>query len=250
MKEVINSGQPLAKGVRLSLTFEDQAPDCEIKINQKIYDITELSKGGKKVVDIGCGFGRTKNAVEKAGGIWVGVEPYEGGAQTVIARAEDLPFEDESFDVVIMTSVMEHVPNVELAFKEIGRILKKGGVFVGYMAFMECFHEISYSHLSFKGIEHYSSQNSMKLETISGGRRFGIDYHLAVLFNPIPFEWLRGFIAGWIRLHIKLKSKLFFLKYRFKDKLPGNKASEKSTLFYKIECLRMSNGFNHVIRKV
>lgn len=250
MKEVVNSGQPLAKGVRLSLTVEDQAPNCEIKINQKVFSLTELSKGGKKVVDIGCGFGRTKHIVEKAGGIWVGVEPFEGGAQTVIASAEDLPFEDESFDVVIMTSVMEHVPNVELAFKEIGRILKKGGVFVGYIAYMECFHEISYSHLSFKGIEHYASQNNMKLEVISGGRRFGIDYHLTVLFSPLPFEWARGFIAGWIRLHIKLKSKLYFLKYRFREKLSSEKASEKSLLYYKVECLRMSNGFNHVIRKL
>ncbi len=250
MKEVINSGQPLAKGVRLSLTLEDQAPNCEIKINELVYNLAELSKGGKKVVDIGCGFGRTKNTVEKAGGIWVGVEPFEGGAQTVIASAEDLPFEDESFDVVIMTSVVEHVPNVELAFKEIGRILKKGGVFVGYIAFMECFHEISYSHLSFKGIENYAAKNGMKLEVISGGRRFGIDYHLAVLMAPFSIEWLRGFIAFKIRLHIKIKSKLYYLKYRFREKLSSEKASAKSTLYYKVECLRMSNGFNHVIRKL
>ncbi|MGZ3883960.1 MAG: class I SAM-dependent methyltransferase [Bacteroidia bacterium] len=250
MKEVINSGQPLAKGVRLNITVEDQAPDCKILINQMGYDLAALSKGGKKVVDIGCGFGRTKPEVENAGGIWTGVEPFEGGAATVIASAEDLPFEDESYDVVVMTSVMEHVPNVELAFKEISRILKKGGVFVGYMAFMECFHEISYSHLSHKGIENYAAKNGMKLEMISGGRRFGIDYHLKMLLHPFPVEPFRGFIAWNIRTHLKVKSKLMYLLWRFRNKMPHKHASERAVLYYKVECLKLSNGFNHIIRKI
>ena len=55
----------------------------------------------------------------------------------------------------------------------------------------ECFHEISYSHLSFKALEHYSTIHNMKLEQIPGGHAFGIDYHLQVLFYPIPFKYAR-----------------------------------------------------------
>lgn len=240
---------PPGKGVRY-ITMYDQMPNCEIHINDPMYDIADLARGGKKVVDIGCGYGKSRKKVEDVGGIWVGVEPFEGGAHTVVGTAENLPFDNESFDIVLMTSVMEHVQDVGAAFKEISRVLKKGGVFVGYMAFMECFHEISYNHLSFKGIEYYCNVNGLKLEKISGGRRFGIDYHLMVLLHPLPVKRLRGFIAWNIRTHLKFKSQLMYLKWRFVNKMKTNEASDKATLFYKLECLKQSNGFNHIIRKL
>lgn len=238
----------LGQGVR-KLTLKDQAPECEIQINKPIYDFKEIVSN-KKVIDIGCGYGRNKAIVESVGGEWIGVEPFEGGQHTVVGSAEDLPFEDNSFDVAIMDAVLEHIPDVGKAFSEVARVLKPGGVFIGYVAFMECFHEISYSHLSFKALEHYSNINGMKLEKISGGSAFGIDYHLSVLFYPFPFKFLRKVIASLIRFTFKLKSKLVYLGLRYKRKLKSEEAKETSELYYKIECLRQSNGFVHVIRKL
>jgi ubiquinone/menaquinone biosynthesis C-methylase UbiE len=238
----------MGQGVR-KLTLKDQAPDCEIVINAPIYDLKEICKG-KKVVDIGCGQGLNKAIVESVGGEWVGVEPFEGGAHTIIADAQNLPFEDELFDVVIMDAVLEHIPDASKAFAEVGRILKPNGVFVGYVAFMECFHEISYSHLSYKALEHFSEINGMKLEKISGGSNFGIDYHSKVLFYPLPFKFARKLIASFIRFIFKTKSKLAYLGLRYKRKLPKQEAKEMSDLYYKVECLRQSNGFTHIIRKL
>jgi SAM-dependent methyltransferase len=237
----------LGKGVR-QLTLKDQAPDCEIYINKTIYDLKEIC-ANKKVADIGCGYGRNRELVESLGGEWIGVEPFEGGAHTVVASAEDLPFEDNSFDVVIMDAVLEHIPDAAKAFSEVGRILKPGGVFVGYVAFMECFHEISYSHISFKGLEHYSNINGMKLEKISGGGAFGIDYHLRVLFYPLPFKFMRKLIAMGIRAIFHFKSRLAFLGLKYKRKLSKEEAIKTANLYYKVECLRQSNGFSYVIRK-
>lgn len=237
----------LGEGVR-KLSLKDQAPQCEIYINKAIYDFKEIV-ANKKVVDIGCGYGRNKSLVESVGGEWIGVEPFEGGSHTVIGNAEDLPFEDESFDVVIMDAVLEHIPDVGKAFSEVARVLKPGGLFIGYVAFMECFHEISYSHLSFKALEHYSNINGMKLEKISGGGAFGIDYHLSVLFYPLPFKLARKLIASSIRLIFRIKSKLAYLGLRYKRKIDREEALEMSALYYKVECLRQSNGFTHLIRK-
>ena len=39
-----------------------------------------------------------------------------------------IPFENNSFDLVISTSVFEHVFNKEEAFREIKRVLKKDGL--------------------------------------------------------------------------------------------------------------------------
>src|ERR1044072_8837833 len=101
---------PAGHGVR-NITIEDQAPDCEIFINQPLYDLKDLV-AGKKVVDIGCGYGRNKAIVERAGGEWTGVEPFEGGAHTVVGDAENLPFPANTFDIAIMDAVLEHIPNV------------------------------------------------------------------------------------------------------------------------------------------
>jgi len=44
------------------------------------------------------------------------------------ASAEDLPFEDNTFDLVFSSHVIEHVPNVNKAIHEINRVLKPGGI--------------------------------------------------------------------------------------------------------------------------
>jgi ubiquinone/menaquinone biosynthesis C-methylase UbiE len=44
------------------------------------------------------------------------------------AEAEDLPWADESFDVVFGHAVLHHVPDLERAFAEFRRVLRPGGV--------------------------------------------------------------------------------------------------------------------------
>lgn len=237
-----------AQGVR-RLTLEDQLPDCEVIINQTIYSISDIC-AGKKVVDIGCGFGRNRKPVEDAGGEWIGVEPFEGGSHTVAGDAEDLPFPDACFDVAIMHAVLEHVPDASKAFSEVARVLKPGGVFIGYVAFMECFHEISYSHLSFKALEHFSNVNGMKLLKIGAGKRFGLDYHFHVLYYPLPLRWMRPIIAWRVRLIIRIKA--FFSRFGlmiFRN-MSWSESGRKAAKYYQLECLRLSTGFDFIIKKL
>lgn len=46
------------------------------------------------------------------------------------ANAMRLPFSDNTFDTIICSEVLEHIPDYEAVIKEIGRILKPGGSFV------------------------------------------------------------------------------------------------------------------------
>lgn len=65
---------------------------------------------------------------------YVAVDPAEGMLKFAseflevhIATAEELPFEDSSFDAINMGESLHHLRNPELAFKEAVRVLKKNG---------------------------------------------------------------------------------------------------------------------------
>jgi ubiquinone/menaquinone biosynthesis C-methylase UbiE len=47
-----------------------------------------------------------------------------------VADAEALPYPDDSFDLVIGHAVLHHIPDVELALREVLRVLRPGGRFV------------------------------------------------------------------------------------------------------------------------
>ena len=50
--------------------------------------------------------------------------------RTVACDAEELPFADESFDLVLGHAVLHHLPHLDRAFAEFERVLRPGGRFV------------------------------------------------------------------------------------------------------------------------
>lgn len=239
--------RPAGQGVR-QLRLDDQAPDCTILIGGPLYDLNELVEG-RVVLDVGCGYGTLRSKVEDRGGIWIGLEPFSGGTHSLQGSAEQLPVRSQSVDLVVMNAVLEHIPDVGKAFGEVQRVLRHGGKFIGYVAFMECFHEISYSHLSFKALEHYAEMHGLRLEGISGGRRFGIGYHLRVLLYPLPIGWAERPISAVMRSIFRLKAVGGFFAMYLVQRRGRAEARRLATLYYQIECLRQSVGFSFVIDK-
>lgn len=95
---------------------------------------------GKKFLEVGCGLGYFSNKASKIGanvtGIDIGPNLVEINKKKTpkgvfkVASASDLPFKDETFDVVLSTEVIEHVNNQKSALKEMCRVLKKNGILV------------------------------------------------------------------------------------------------------------------------
>lgn len=128
---------------------------------------------------------------------------------------------------------------------------------VGYVAFMECFHEISYNHLSHKALEEYSCRNNMELERISPGGAFGLDYHCARLIEPfIKFNspltrfYLRPILRKIVSGQILLMALKQYCKNRVHHKHNRKEAREEAELYRRVNLLRFANGFEFLIRKV
>lgn len=90
---------------------------------------TEL--GGRSdlaVLDIGCGNKPYLPLFEGVASTYFGVDAVDGPAVDAVGVAEALPCEDQSFDVVLCTQVLEHVDDPAQCLSEIRRVLKPGGV--------------------------------------------------------------------------------------------------------------------------
>jgi SAM-dependent methyltransferase len=86
---------------------------------------------GAKVLDFGCGKGQLVEAWQSARfdayGCDLTGELGDGTRLTAIEEPYRLPYEDQSFDLVVSHQVFEHVQNPGEAFAEIARVLKPGG---------------------------------------------------------------------------------------------------------------------------
>lgn len=99
---------------------------------------------GRRVLDVGCGNGYVLSKFAKEGALVSGVDVTPAGIAVTrkrfdmlglegdlrVADAQELPFEDGSFDCVTSMGVLHHVPDTEKAVSEILRVLKPGGRFI------------------------------------------------------------------------------------------------------------------------
>ncbi|HEX3975596.1 MAG TPA: methyltransferase domain-containing protein [Solirubrobacteraceae bacterium] len=100
-----------------------------------------VAPAGKDVVDIGCGGGALVRDLAAAGARPVGIEISEeqlatararddgAGARYLVGRAEALPLEDGSVDVVVFMRSLHHVPPEHLqdGLREARRVLRPDG---------------------------------------------------------------------------------------------------------------------------
>ncbi len=81
---------------------------------------------GSEVLDVGCG-DRRYAAHFEAAGRYVGFDLPGNDVADVTGHAEDLPFPDASFDVVICIQVLEHVDDPAAVVRELRRVCRPGG---------------------------------------------------------------------------------------------------------------------------
>jgi len=95
-----------------------------------------------------------------------------------------LPFEDDSFDTILCTQVLEHVPDAEFAMAEIARVLRPGGHALITVPFLYPAHELPYDfwRYTFLGLESLVSRHGLVARELSAqGGPVLLVTHFAVL---------------------------------------------------------------------
>ena len=99
----------------------------------------ELSRSfsTNRILELGCGEGTLLSALTASNKY--GIDPSihalvrarkRSAADCAVARAEELPFPDSSFDLVIAVGVMEHFEKPDEATAEVRRVLSPGGHYI------------------------------------------------------------------------------------------------------------------------
>ena len=100
--------------------------------------VIRFASSGSKILDLGCGNGISSRLLNKAGYDVVGTDisslfleearSWENPKlRYQVCDVLELPFDDESFDVICSNELIEHLPDVEMALKEMVRVVRKGG---------------------------------------------------------------------------------------------------------------------------
>src|SRR3954467_5733535 len=95
-------------------TAHSQGPDLEL--------VVEWAEGLSTAIDVATGGGHVARRLRDAGLQVVSADPAPGMQPDVICRAEDLPFADGAFDLVVSRIAPHHFEDVAAAVAEMARV--------------------------------------------------------------------------------------------------------------------------------
>ncbi len=142
--EAVKEQYKTSNGLDTRISFHDKYSTNKLGYGNWIVSNYTVSEG-MKVLELGCGTGSLwmgrDELIERFGKL-VLTDFSEGMLETaksnlgdknnveyMTADIQNIPFEDNSFDIVIANSMLYHVPDLNKGIREVRRVLKDDGVF-------------------------------------------------------------------------------------------------------------------------
>lgn len=111
-----------------------------------------------------------------------------------LADAHCLPIQDDSFDLVLSMQVLEHLHSPWIGVREVARVLRPGGWFIGSVAFLKPYHGGSYYHMTHKGVMHLLGSYGLEVDRIEGAQ--SVTYALYGMRIPLRTRSIKRLVYG------------------------------------------------------
>ena len=210
-----------------------------IALKRKLKLINSFNSSEKMLLDIGCGTGDFLSVSEENGWSVSGIEPNESARTIASSKLKGsvydvehlLKFEQNTFDVITLWHVLEHLPNLEEQVKVFEHLLKPNGKLIiavpnfnshdakHYKEFWAAYDVPRHLwHFSQKSIELlFQTVNMKKVKTLP--MKFDA-FYVSLLSEKYKKGWMNFFSAFWHGLQSNAK---------------GKRSGEYSSLIYVLE---------------
>ena len=186
-----------------------------IALKRKLKLINSQGEKGK-ILDIGAGVGDFLTVAKNDGWETIGIEPSEKAKAIAIKKGVSFvnhlsELENNSFNVITMWHVLEHVPDLENQIAELKRLLKPNGTILIAVPNFNSFDANYYGkfwaafdvpihlwHFSKTAIEKLFAKADLKLITVLP-MKFD-SYYVSLLsekYNTGKMNYLKAFFIGW-----------------------------------------------------
>ena len=175
----------------------------EIKnIGDEYFDIVDFSEFNEESValDVGCGTGRWSIYLSSKFSNIYAMDPSKAiyaaanltkdisEIQLIKASAENIPFEDNTFDLVISLGVLHHIPDTQKALNSVVNKVKKGGQCLIYL-----YYSLENRSMIYKIIFYSSSLIRYFVSKSPSFLKKGICDVIAILFY-LPLIYISKFV--------------------------------------------------------
>ena len=121
-----------------------------------------------RVLDVGCGEMPYRELFEGRCSEYVGCDLYSKLNDVVKCPADNLAFEDASFDTIVCFQVLEHVTEPWRVIEECARVTRSGGALLLTVPFMFPYHGSPYDYYRYtaSGLRHLVERAGYSVEAI------------------------------------------------------------------------------------
>jgi len=137
-----------------------------LHLNRTRISYIAEARPGDLGLDLGCCDAAHRHILEALGYKYCGVDIANRGADA-LADAHALPFRAGTFALVLCISVLQYLADPQTAVREVERILRPGGQFIGSVAFLEAWDGDSLVHFTPLGLARLLQTVGLYLERIA-----------------------------------------------------------------------------------